>query len=141
MHFCIHPQWEGHVTKRTWAVCAAAVCAGLPARLAAQSAAAYTAADVHFMSGMIQHHAQAVLVAGWAPTHGASPALRALCERIVVGQRDEIVAMQHWLQEHHQPVPDGVAHDHAMPGMDHPMLMPGMLTAEQLGQLDSARGP
>src|SRR6266581_3409566 len=101
----------------------------------------YSAADVQFVTGMIVHHAQAVLIAGWAPTHGASPELRALCERIVVGQRDEIVAMQHWLQEHHQPVPDGVAHDHAMPGMDHPMLMPGMLTAEQLGQLDSARGP
>jgi len=27
-----------------------------------------------------------------------------------------------------------------MPGMDHPMLMPGMLTAEQLGQLDKAAG-
>ncbi|HEX9892314.1 MAG TPA: DUF305 domain-containing protein [Gemmatimonadales bacterium] len=49
----------------------------------------YTAADVHFMSGMIRHHAQAVLMAGWAPTHGASQALRALCERIVVGQRDD----------------------------------------------------
>lgn len=103
--------------------------------------APYSAADVQFMSGMIAHHAQAVLIAGWAPTHGASPELRALCERIVVGQRDEIVAMQHWLQEHHQPVPDVEAHDHAMPGMDHPMLMPGMLTVEQLAQLDSARGP
>src|SRR5436309_1237324 len=46
----------------------------------------YTPADVHFMTGMIAHHAQAVLVAGWAPTHGASASLRALCERIVVGQ-------------------------------------------------------
>src|SRR5207245_10364909 len=100
-----------------------------------------SAADVQFMSGMIAHHAQAVLIAGWARTHGASPELRALCERIVVGQRDEIVAMQHWLQEHHQPVPDVEARDHAMPGRDHPMLMPGMLTAEQLAQLDSARGP
>jgi len=50
----------------------------------------YSAADVHFMSGMIYHHAQAVRIAGWAPTHDASPSLRALCERIVVGQRDEI---------------------------------------------------
>ena len=35
---------------------------------ACTSAAAqdYTAADVHFMSGMIYHHAQAVLIAGWA---------------------------------------------------------------------------
>lgn len=50
----------------------------------------YTAADVHFMSGMIAHHAQAVLMAGWAPTHGASPAVRARCKRIVVAQRGEI---------------------------------------------------
>jgi uncharacterized protein (DUF305 family) len=28
-----------------------------------------------------------------------------------------------------------------MPGMDHSMLMPGMLTAEQLTELDQARGP
>ena len=40
---------------------------------ACSSAAAqdYTAADVHFMSGMIYHHAQAVLIAGWAPSHDA----------------------------------------------------------------------
>jgi len=28
-----------------------------------------------------------------------------------------------------------------MPGMDQPMLMPGMLTPPQMAQLDSARGP
>src|ERR1700752_33385 len=66
----------------------------------------YTAADVPFVAGMIVHHAQAVLIAGWAPSHGAGPALRALCERIVVGQRDEIAAMQRWLRERHEPVPD-----------------------------------
>ncbi len=49
---------------------------------------AYTAADVQFMSGMIGHHAQAVLMAGWAPSHGARQSVRALCERIVVGQRE-----------------------------------------------------
>src|SRR5881275_3790880 len=100
----------------------------------------YTAADVHFMAGMIAHHAQAVLIAGWAPTHGAGPALRALCERIVVGQRDEIAVMQRWLREHHQPVPEPDPHGYLMPGMDHPMLMPGMLTQAQLAQLDAARG-
>ena len=102
---------------------------------------ASTAADVHFMAGMIVHHAQAVLIAGWAPAHGASPALRALCERIVVGQRDEIAVMQRWLRERHEVVPDADPRGHTLPGMDHPMLMPGMLTAAQLAQLDSARGP
>jgi uncharacterized protein (DUF305 family) len=101
----------------------------------------YSAADVQFMAGMIAHHAQAVLIAGWAPAHDASPALRALCERIVVGQRDEIAVMQRWLSERHQPVPDADARRHTMPGMDHPMLMPGMLTQAQLAQLDGARGP
>jgi uncharacterized protein (DUF305 family) len=48
----------------------------------------HTQADVAFMSGMIAHHAQAVQIAGWAPSHGASPAVRRLCERIVVAQRD-----------------------------------------------------
>jgi len=99
-------------------------------------------ADVHFMIGMIHHHAQAVLMAGWAPSHDASPALRALCERIAVGQRDEIALMQRWLRDRHQTVPDAdVSSGHAMPGTSHSMLMPGMLTPEQLAQLDSARGP
>jgi len=121
--------------------CLAVTGAGLSARLAAQDAAPYTAADVHFMSGMIQHHAQAVLVAGWAPTHGASPALRALCERIVVGQRDEIVLMRRWLDDRHEPVPSADPSHMMMPGMDSSMLMPGMLTAAELNRLDSARGP
>ena len=101
----------------------------------------YTAADVHFMSGMIHHHAQAVLMAGWAPTHDAGPSLRALCERIVVGQGDEIALMQRWLRDRHEPVPDVSGEHSAMPGMDQPVMMPGMLTADQLAQLDRARGP
>ncbi len=100
---------------------------------------AYTVADVHFMSGMIAHHAQAVLMAGWAPSHGASAAVRALCERIVVGQRDEIAFMQSWLRDRREPVPDGSPSRSTMPGMAHPM-MPGMLTGEQLTQLDRAKG-
>ncbi len=101
----------------------------------------HTAADVHFMSGMIYHHAQAVLIAGWAPTHDASPSVRTLCERIVVGQGDEIVLMQRWLRDRHEPVPDLSTTHAMMPGMDPATMMPGMLTAEQLAQLARARGP
>ncbi len=93
------------------------------------------------MAGMISHHAQAVLMAGWAPTHGASGAVRTLCERIVVGQRDEIAFMQRWLGERQEAVPHADPRGHMMPGMDHPMLVPGMLTPQQMAQLDSARGP
>lgn len=100
----------------------------------------YTAADVRFMTGMIHHHAQAVLIAGWAPTHDASPSLRALCERIVVGQGDEIALMQRWLRDRHEALPDLNAAHAMMPEMDPATMMPGMLTGEQLAQLDRARG-
>src|SRR2546426_3380403 len=98
----------------------------------------YTTADVHFMNGMIGHHAQAVLMARWAPSHGGSPALQALCERIVVGQTDEIGLMQRWLRGRNETVPDGDPAHFMMPGME---LMPGMLRPPQLAQLDAARGP
>src|SRR5437867_9470777 len=94
----------------------------------------YTAADVRFMAGMIGHHAQAVLMAGWAPSHGASDAVRALCERIVVAQRDEIAFMQRWLRERREMTPEANASHDMMPGLQHAPLMPGMLTAEQLMQ-------
>jgi uncharacterized protein (DUF305 family) len=102
----------------------------------------HTAADVHFMSGMIGHHAQAVLMASWAPTHDASPSLRALCERIVVGQRDEIALMQTWLRDRGEKVADAdpKGMKMMMNGVEHTMLMPGMLSEEQMAQLDKARG-
>ena len=81
------------------------------------------------MSGMIGHHAQAVTMGGWAPSHDASESVRTLSARIVVAQRDEIAFMQRWLRERREPL------------MDHPMLMPGMLTPAQMAQLDSAKGP
>jgi uncharacterized protein (DUF305 family) len=101
----------------------------------------YTQADVHFVAGMIGHHAQAIQMAGWAPSHGASPAVRILCERIVVAQNDEIAFAQRWLREHNEVVPPADPRGHVMAGMDHPMLMPGMLTPDQMAQLDAARGP
>jgi uncharacterized protein (DUF305 family) len=99
-------------------------------------------ADIQFMAGMIPHHAQAVLIAGWAPTHEASPELRRLCERIVVGQRDEIGLMQAWLKQRALEVPPANATHMRMTmnGMPHDMLMPGMLNDEELKQLDAARG-
>jgi uncharacterized protein (DUF305 family) len=101
----------------------------------------YTEADVHFLAGMIGHHAQAIQMAGWAPSHGASAAVRTLCERIVVAQNDEIALAQRWLREHGEYVPPADPRGHIMQGMAQPMLMPGMLTPEQMQQLDSARGP
>jgi uncharacterized protein (DUF305 family) len=101
----------------------------------------YSTADVDFMAGMIPHHAQAVLIAGWAPTHGARPDLRVLCERMVIGQRDEIAFMRNWLRDRGEVVPDANATHHRMKmnGVEHDMLMPGMLSPAELAQLDKAR--
>ncbi len=103
----------------------------------------YSQADVDFMSGMIPHHAQAVLIAGWADSHGARPDIRVLCERMVIAQRDEIEFMRNWLRDRGERVPAANATHHRMKmnGVEHDMLMAGMLTAEELAQLDRARGP
>jgi uncharacterized protein (DUF305 family) len=102
----------------------------------------YTEADIRFMTGMIHHHAQAIRMASWAASHGASPAVVRLTERIVNAQADEIKFMQLWLRDRRQPVPEpnpeGMIMN--MGGMQHTMLMPGMLTAEQMRELDAARG-
>ena len=102
----------------------------------------HTAADTHFMSGMIPHHAQAVLIAGWAASHNASDGLRRLCERVVVAQTDEITTMRQWLADRSEPVPaaDATHMRMMMDGVEHAMLMPGMLTDAELAQLDRARG-
>jgi uncharacterized protein (DUF305 family) len=102
--------------------------------VAAQGVPAYTSADVQFMQGMIHHHAQALIMAAMAPTHGGSSRVRLLCEKITLSQRDEINMMRQWLQFRKQAVPDSA--DHMMMAS---MMMPGMLNAEQLRQLDAAR--
>ncbi|OLB68464.1 MAG: DUF305 domain-containing protein [Gemmatimonadetes bacterium] len=120
-----------------WLV-AAAIARVSPA--AAQAPRDYTAADVRFMSGMIYHHAQAVLIAGWAPSHDAGPSLRTLCDRIVASQKDEIALLSRWLADRHEAVPHTDPEHMMMPEMDSTHMMPGMLSAEQLAQLDRAQG-
>ena len=126
---------------RTLTSLIALAAAAVPAAAQAGGAATpppYVAADAQFMTGMIGHHAQAVLISGWAPSHGASQSIVLLTERIVVGQQDEIALMTRWLKDRGEPVPDP---SHAHAGMDHGAHMPGMLSAEQLAALDAARGP
>jgi uncharacterized protein (DUF305 family) len=98
-----------------------------------------SAADVEFMQGMIMHHAQAIEMTAMIPTHTENKDLRSLGARISSSQADEIKFMKRWLaargQEVPKPMPD-------MPGMDMPAmkLMPGMLTAEQMDALRTAKG-
>jgi uncharacterized protein (DUF305 family) len=143
------------MTKFLWRTCAVLLLGPAigPAIAGAQSSGApsdhtglsYTPADVKFMQGMIGHHSQAVVMAGWAPSHGASEQVQVLAGRIVVSQKDEIVSMQRWLRDHHEMVPDANGHmvmDMGPGGkMDMHDRMPGMLTPEQLAELDHAQGP
>ncbi|HXT68406.1 MAG TPA: DUF305 domain-containing protein [Vicinamibacterales bacterium] len=103
---------------------------------------AFNMADVDFMAGMIPHHAQAVVMAKMAPSQGESPTLKNLCERIVVGQGYEIKMMRQWLADRGQDVPpaDATRYRMKMGDMVHEMLMPGMLTDEEMAALGKARG-
>jgi uncharacterized protein (DUF305 family) len=106
--------------------------------------ARHTAADIRFMTDMIAHHAQAIIMARWAATHGASSSIRTLAGRVVNAQQDEIAIMQQWLRDRGLPVPemrlDGIRVKMVVNGMEHEHRMPGMLTDEQMTQLDAARG-
>ncbi|HEV8365926.1 MAG TPA: DUF305 domain-containing protein [Gemmatimonadaceae bacterium] len=102
----------------------------------------YTKADIDFMSGMIHHHAQAIVMAKLAPTNGAGSSVSILCQRIINAQNDEIHVMQQWLRERNQPVPEPnpKGMKMVMDGVEHVMPMPGMLSDEQMAELTAARG-
>jgi uncharacterized protein (DUF305 family) len=102
----------------------------------------FNLADVDFMQGMIPHHAQAVKMAKMAATHGEHKGIKIMCERIVVGQGTEIKLMQQWLSDRGQEVPpaDSMRHKMKLGDMVHDMLMPGMLTDEEMAALEKARG-
>ena len=103
---------------------------------------AYTEADVQFLTGMISHHSQAIVMSKMAPTHGASSSIQTLAARIINAQNDEIALMSQWLRDHGKPVPEPSAKGMKMNmgGEEHMMLMPGMLTEEQMKQLEAAKG-
>jgi len=138
-----HPVIAAMLVAAAFGVACASRSKGLHATPPGLGRLPYSDADIEFMSGMIPHHAQAVIMAGWAPTHGAREDVAILCERIVVGQRDEIAMMRQWLADRGQPVPDATStrHKMTMNGVTHEMLMPGMLTDEEMAALDRARGP
>ncbi|HKR55159.1 MAG TPA: DUF305 domain-containing protein [Gemmatimonadales bacterium] len=102
----------------------------------------YVKADVDFMSGMIYHHAQAIVMANWADSNEAGPAVKVLCGRIINAQRDEIRILQGWLRDRNQPIPEprAAGMPMMMNGTMQNMLMPGMLSPEQMATLRAAKG-
>lgn len=111
---------------------------GTPGRTAPESAASpkFTDADVRFMQGMIGHHAQAIEMTALLKTRTERQDMKLLALRIEVSQTDEIRMMQQWLKDRGQQAPG--AHDHHAHDAK---LMPGMLTPDEMAQLEAAKGP
>ena len=109
-------------------------------------------ADVKFMQGMIMHHAQAVEMTALIESHTANKNLRSLGARISHSQSEEIRFMKRWLEARGEPTREPTSpvmpemHRREMSGhtMTHSgsdaMLMPGMLTAQQMEALKKAKG-
>lgn len=105
---------------------------GMPELAPIPSGALHTAADVHFMQGMIAHHAQAIYMSRLAERNGANSRLVMFAQKIDQSQIAEIALMQDWLRRNGQVAPDTSSY--------HTISMPGMLTKKQLAQLEAARG-
>jgi uncharacterized protein (DUF305 family) len=108
-----------------------------------------TEADTSFMQGMIMHHSQAVEMVALLKTRGYSPDLQSLGDRISISQTDEIVFMKQWLTDRGKSIDMPMEHDMKgmegmkMEGMKMDMsmpLMPGMLSPQQMKELEAAKG-
>lgn len=108
--------------------------------------ASFTQADVKFMTGMIAHHAQALVMSRLAPENGASPQVQTLASRIINAQKDEIATMQQWLRDREQPVVkydiDGINLTITIEGEEWTdyRKMRGVLSQQQLEALSQATG-
>lgn len=111
---------------------------------AAIEAPEHTEADVRFMQMMLPHHAQALEMTALVPDRSAREDLPLFAERMEISQEDEIALIERWLEARGEEVPDlGEAHahgDHSDHGTTDDELMPGMLTEEEMAELEAATG-
>lgn len=105
---------------------------GLPELRPIPEGSLVTAADVHFMQGMIAHHAQAIYMSHLAAKHGADPRFLRFAVKIDQSQTAEIRLMRGWLVDHGQVAPDTSSY--------RTIMMAGMLTAAELAELGSLEG-
>lgn len=102
----------------------------------------FNQADVDFATDMIQHHAQALSMVDLVDAD-ASLELTTLAEQIRLAQGPEIETMVDWLTDWGQPIPETMR-DHANAHSDDEMAvdsdMPGMVSAEDLDDLDATQG-
>jgi uncharacterized protein (DUF305 family) len=104
-----------------------------------------SAKDVEFMQGMIMHHGQAVEMTALINDRTTNKELRLLGSRISHSQADEMKYMERWLRLRGQSTSMPMPEMDDMPDMDMShhkphVLMPGMLTREQMEALKNAKG-
>ncbi|GAA0503560.1 DUF305 domain-containing protein [Saccharopolyspora thermophila] len=104
---------------------------GAPTTAAQPGAEAANAADVAFAQGMIPHHQQAIDMSRLAPERAQSQQVKDLARQIEAAQGPEIHTLSGWLRDWGAPEPHG--------GMDHGG-MGGMMSADEMAQLQAARG-
>ncbi len=95
-----------------------------------QSASDFSRTDIMFAQMMIPHHQQAVDMSTLAETHSTNPEILALAKQIKDAQAPEIEQMTSWID----------ASGSSM-NMGHDMGMGGMLSEEQMSDLENASGP
>ncbi|MEU9336007.1 DUF305 domain-containing protein [Streptomyces sp. NPDC048290] len=118
---------------------AASPSASAPASASA-SQGAHNAADIAFAQGMIPHHRQAVEMADLVADRAGSDEVRKLAEEIKAAQDPEIRTMTGWLTAWGEEVPEGSGHaGHDMSG-DASGDMSGMMTDEEMADLENASG-
>jgi uncharacterized protein (DUF305 family) len=105
-----------------------------------------SAKDVEFMQGMIMHHSQAVEMTALINDRTTNEDLRLLGSRISHSQAEEMKFMERWLRLRGQATSMAMPSMEHTPGMDmskhqhQQMLMPGMLSQEQMDALKKSKG-
>ena len=102
----------------------------------------YNDADVEFATGMIPHHAQAIEMVVLAQDRPLDPEVARLRDQIREAQVPEVETMTDWLTAWGEEVPatslDHGHAEHGTGGMEDVEEMPGMMTAEQMEELEQA---
>ncbi|WP_169583109.1 MULTISPECIES: DUF305 domain-containing protein [Microbacterium] len=106
-----------------------------PSEAAALDSPEYVEEDVLFVRDMLHHHSQAIQMTGYVDERTSDDDIRLLAERMEVSQTDEITQLETWLQRRGEPVRDpDASHEHDADSM------PGLLTDDELAQLEAAEG-
>ena len=102
--------------------------------------------DIEFMQGMIMHHAQAVEMTALIEARTKNKDILLLGARISQSQANEMKFMRQWLESRGEPLSMTMtmpttsgSHSHGSHS-SHQMMMPGMLSPEQMSELADAKG-